>query len=144
MPREVNTTETIGERMTTEQLAASAYRVATYAYGKEPLAWGLVAPSEREAWLRVAVGARDDVGGLASLDGLDWDEVAKIVYDVAEGRKSLKENVYPSAPEWRACWQAVSRHLVQLMDEDDIEDLAALEQSWREWASKRLQTLEKP
>ena len=143
MPRDVNTPETIGERMTTEQLAASAYRVASITRGKEPLAWGLMAPSDREGWLRVAREAARDVGGLASLEGLAWGEASKIIYDVYENRKSEKDNVYPPFPEWSTCWEAVARHLVQLMNDDDIDDLEALEQFWRGWAAKRLQTEEK-
>jgi hypothetical protein len=132
MPREENTPKTIGERMTTEQLAASAYRAATYASQREPVAWGLLPELDRESWLRMAAQA-DAI--LTENEGSTYEAVAaKLIAAFVGGR-----------PKWVMdaaeviSWQAVARHLVQLLDDDEIDDLAALEQSWRGWASKWLQ-----
>lgn len=135
MPRNVNTTETIGERMTTEQLAASAYRAGTYASQQEPVAWGLLTESDRQAWLRMA-GQAEAI--LTENDGKSYRDAAALLWRAFAG-------VAGPLPDraWAIPWQAVARHLVQLLDDDDIDNLEALEQSWRGWASKGLQPVEK-
>jgi hypothetical protein len=138
MPREVNTTETIGERMTTAQLAASAYRAGTYASQGEPVAWGLLPEVDRTAWLRVG---RDAEGILSGLDGKTYQDAAlELLTTFLHGR--LSDIAAPSA-SFALSWQAVARHLTQLLDDEEIEDLEALEQSWRVWAAKRLHAEEK-
>ena len=44
----------------------------------------------------------------------------------------------PLSPAQMVTWQAVARHLVTIMDDDELSDLAALEESWGPWALQRL------
>ena len=112
----------------TTEAAASCYRAFAHAAQTDPLPWGLLEPAAREGWLRVVRS-----GGLVlqAKDGRparEMGEALRELFGAPEG-----------APAFALPWEAAARHLFALIDSDDIDDLPALEQSWREWARNRLQ-----
>ncbi len=123
------------ENLTTEDVAASAYRACCYAAQVEaPPSWEGENLDTMQRWLHLAGRAQT---GLEDFHGKPYAQGASWLFGVW----AQEEGAYEKLPlPLKLCWEAVTRHLVTLLDaeKEDLEDLTSLEKSWGEWHKERM------
>lgn len=126
------------ESLTFEQIAQTGYHAYRHALaGTEEGAlpdWHLLNEHQQEAWTDAA-GAT--VHALESGDISQWVHLAGLTYE-AWARIMHQNPLYDEQPLLvRAGWEAVVRHITNVMEMDEGEDLEAHEAHWRGWAEQR-------
>jgi len=125
-----------------EPLAASLAAAFAAAFGDDAAPpWGMLAPEAQAGWRRLAAQGE---GVLAAADGGRFDAIGLSL-------RALWDPEAPAPPpgealKLRLAWEAVARHLWVLLEADDADPALRreLEESWRDWARRRLQHAETP
>lgn len=113
-----------------DDVAASAYRSFHAACLRaQPPDFDGLPWEEQQEWFRLALGAERL---LEEYHGRPYPEAASALAALHAGGDAPRET-----PRGGVAWQAVCRHLMTLLDCDEVFDLEALELSWREWAKSR-------
>ncbi len=114
----------------TELIARSGWTAYRAAMQLPLIPWEHASDEEEARWQRVALHAE---GLLLTLQGQRFDQIAPVL------ARSYWRDERPLTSAETLAWEAAARHLATLLDADEIpEDLAKQEQSWAEWAQKRL------
>lgn len=108
--------------------AASAYRVYEGASGRVG-DWDGLSIDAQLPWVRLAQRAERV---LEKIEGCTWEEAATALYEDSREAFGMIADLSPILP-----WVTVARHLMTLMNADDIKGPADSEQFWIEWAKKK-------
>lgn len=117
------------------EVALTAYRVfceaslLTQFPPLEEIPW-----DKQVGWQRLARLAEDT---LLAHEGKSWVDAAKALATLYSGSEQALASGGWEQARIQIAWQAVARHLAYLLDGGDIQDLEALELSWREWVKSR-------
>lgn len=117
--------------LSTEDVAQTAWRAFSSAMGSN-VPWDFLSYEAQDPWLRLALRAEKV---MQENEGRTYREVAAKLHEAAMGGGQF------ASPLHTLAWEAVTRHLMTLLDADDIADLDALEKSWAEWVAKRKEIL---
>lgn len=108
--------------------AASAYRVFEGASGRTG-DWDGLSLEAQAGWIRLAQRAERI---LEKVEGRSWEEAATALYEDSRMTIGISADLSPLLP-----WVTLARHLMTLMNADDIKGPADSEQFWIEWAKKK-------
>jgi hypothetical protein len=119
-------------------LAQTAFEAHRHASGNLDAQWESTNQGEKEAWEHVAGQAilqldRDDVECVTAL------ALAHDMYDAFKGAYSILSRSWEELSwEEKICWEAVGRHLFNMIDSDGIINMGEHEPRWRGWAETQL------
>lgn len=119
-------------------IAESLYKAVSIAQGNEPN-WDGLGLEDQMMYLRVA-----KKGPLVAQDmvGESWQDVAYEMYRLSSGQdvedQQLSMTWANMAPVGRLVWEIIARHLIMLLDADDLV-LGQAEAMWQPWLAKRLE-----
>lgn len=118
--------------LTPEDIANTCYRAWSHAWGGAVPAWETLALEVQVPFLRLARRAES---ALERLQGQSFSRVTEELMRLAFG-----EHEPSRTPRDLIAWEAVARHLVALIDSDELdspEALGDLEGSWAPWGELR-------
>ncbi len=116
-----------------ERLAASIYRVWCGACGitllnGSAISWDQLSFAEHDPWFAVARGA---INTITACEGKTWREASESL------ARLCPLVVVPPDGRDMVAWQAVARHLVTLIDAEDVDSVADVEAYWVNWAKEQ-------
>lgn len=119
-----------------DQLAESAFRAFHSALG-DSLTWDDASAEEEAVFERLGLTA------LAILEpqaGKSWPVIADDLWRRTRRWLGHPETVLTDLPLCQQlAWEALARHLAAVLDAgDELDNLGALESSWRGWAENRM------
>ena len=125
-------------------VAKSLWRVHDLVMLGDIDAWDNLSVTAWDAWERVARKGQDLI---ETSDGMKWLDLAKRLCGIYRGGDSpfrdLPASAFSALPlKERLAWEAVGRHLANLMSLDEPADLIELESRWRLWVEEKLKLLE--
>lgn len=121
-------------KLNLEETAATCYRAWHYAAAWKQQPWDHLSLDEQSLWLRMAKSC-ERIMELS--EGKSYADAGESLAKVHCGDRDVVYTVYTANSRLKLAWQALARHLVTLMDSDDVESLDSLEQSWGPWAEER-------
>lgn len=118
-------------KLSTEEMAMSAFRVFCYASGVAEPNWDHQSDEEQGRWLQMARRAER---ALESLIGKSYNQAARALCELWSDNPLIYEGLaYPL----QLSWNATARHLAAVIDSDEIDSLDATERFWGDWARER-------
>jgi len=124
-------------------LAQTACRAYHYAQGILYPPWDKLSLKEQDAWEKAVLKGQHLI---ENADQIRWVEIARRLQNAHESIVCLETpHAYDKLSiKEQFAWEAVARHLANLIGADEIPDLAALETHWGPWVIERLTKLEQP
>ena len=118
------------------QTAFEAWRHASARYDGD---WVALGQNEKEAWEHVA--------GQAILlldqerDEISAKELAACLHEAYQRGMGSEHKMFQDLPDReKICWEAVGRHLFNLIDSDGTVTINEVEPHWRDWAEKKFES----
>lgn len=125
------------QQLTQADLAASAARVYALSMGG-----GTDGQQDMEAWERVVERAEKvlepDIGEIRFID------FAGLLFGAFRRNWSVEVEFNDTAPVVRAAWEAVARHLANMLDNEDDINVAEHEERWKDWAVRKASSVPQP
>lgn len=126
----------------TNAIAESLYRAVAIAQGNEPN-WDGLSLDDQMMYIRVA---SKGPAVAQDMEGDAWRDVAFEMYRISNAmdvdEQQLMQSWINLSLVGRLVWEIIARHLVMLLDADDL-DMGNAEAMWQPWFSKRMQDEEK-
>jgi hypothetical protein len=122
--------------MSLDVLAETAHNVYNILAGSHPVTWGQVPVQIQDVWGPIAAKA---VVLIEAADGLKFKELAGELYRIWASGMAQKDKPFDSLPvRERLMWEAISRHLTNLIDSDGASITASEhEQGWKDWLDNK-------
>lgn len=124
-----------------EELAKSCCTVFHTALQLTHEAWERQSLEKQLPWLRLAQGGPIR---LEQLEGATYAQVGREMWLVTLAERAAEaSDAWDHLPwEFHYAWEAVARHLMTMLDADDVENVPELEQGWRQWLLAKLRPQE--
>ncbi len=122
-------------QLDTRDIAASAFRAFSYAGGvQDEPEWDKLDSETQLRWLHLAKHAE---GTLQAMEDKPYQQAAAGL--AALWAKTDDPAFFETfSKRLQIIWQAVTRHLMTLLDCDDVDSPEPLERSWGEWVDSKL------